>query len=109
MAVVFGLTLNATDRTCAVADTFQRAGFIVEANGYEGVTVIGEPCLALAFMSLAQTAGKLCPESARFLNETTHLRVPGRDEDHAQALSALSRTLGAIELVHPPTAAAQTL
>jgi len=85
-----------------VAGTFRNAGFIVDAAGYQGISVIGEPCLALAFMFSAAKAGKLSREFEHFLDRAVGRQSQLRDEDHAHVLRSLSHTLAAIESVHPP-------
>lgn len=105
IAISFRLQLyekQRADATGHLADSFRSAGFIVIADGFQGVVVIGEPCLALAFMYCAVKAGKLCRELEYFLSEAVGQQSRVRDEVHVHAVRSLSRTLAAIEMVGLP-------
>lgn len=85
----------------SIADTFRDAGFIVSADGYAGIAVAGEPCLAIAFMLMADKAGVLCRCFRNFLDDGVNARSTLRDEDRDLALQALAKTLGSIKSVGP--------
>ncbi|MCE9521680.1 MAG: hypothetical protein K8S25_04520 [Alphaproteobacteria bacterium] len=105
IAISFRVELHEAQRVGAtdnVADTFRSAGFIVLADGFNSIVLIGEPCLALAFMYCAANAGKLCQELEYFLSEVVGRQSLVREEVHTQAVTALSRLLATIELVGLP-------
>jgi hypothetical protein len=109
IAIRFQLQLFETSRAAVsddVAGMFRSAGFIVVADGYRAISVIGEPCLALAFMLAASRAGKVSEELESFLNEVVDQDAQVRNEDHAHVLRSLSHTLAVIEFVRPPCPAA---
>ncbi len=85
----------------SMAETFRDAGFIVRADGYTGIAVTGEPCLAIAFMLMAADAGILCEEFETFLDVGVDARSTLRDEDRDLVLRSLAKTLGSIKSVRP--------
>jgi hypothetical protein len=83
-----------------VAEAFRDAGFLVQAQGYTGIAVTGEPGMALAFMLLAGQAGVLCKQFRRLVNVSIKAQASVRKEDR-EHVRALAKTLASIRLICP--------
>jgi hypothetical protein len=87
------------------AQAFRKAGFIVLWSGNGGLTLVGEPCLALTFMFKAADVGVLSDDLEESLAKIVDDETPLRVEDYEGALEPIEPVMPAIEIIVSPSMA----